>query len=69
MVVSARARRYNYLGFADDWMSTCGADVMAALEHWPVGVASTRMDGGTTTLHRDLESLVAGFLGKEDAIV
>eukprot|EP00622_Pseudochattonella_farcimen_P000810 FR735378.1.p1 GENE.FR735378.1~~FR735378.1.p1 ORF type:complete len:294 (+),score=39.56 FR735378.1:70-882(+) len=60
---------YNYLGFADDWKNTCGGDVLDALEQWPVGVSSSRMDMGTTKLHTQLEALVAKFLGKEDALV
>mmetsp|Transcript_43792 Transcript_43792/g.98998 ORF Transcript_43792/g.98998 Transcript_43792/m.98998 type:complete len:516 (+) Transcript_43792:131-1678(+) len=60
---------YNYLGFADDWKNTCGPDVLGALEAWPVGVCAGRLDGGSTLLHKELERLVADFLGKEDAIV
>lgn len=60
---------YNYLGFADDWESTCGPDVRKALAEWPVGVSSSRMDLGTTKLIVELEQLVAEFLGKEDALV
>ena len=60
---------YNYLGFADDWKDTCGGDVLEALEKWPVGLASARMDMGTTALHTELEALVAKFLGKEDCLV
>jgi len=60
---------YNYLGFGDDWKATCGPDVFAALDKWPVGVCASRMEGGTTSLHTELESLVADFLGKEAAFV
>jgi len=60
---------YNYLGFADDWMSTCGPDVKNSLIDFGVSSASTRSEYGTTTKHRELEQTVARFLGKEDAIV
>lgn len=60
---------YNYLGFADDWKNTCGEDVLNSVKKWPVGVCATRKDGGTTTVHKELENLVADFLGKEDCIV
>mmetsp|Transcript_20047 Transcript_20047/g.47911 ORF Transcript_20047/g.47911 Transcript_20047/m.47911 type:complete len:610 (+) Transcript_20047:430-2259(+) len=60
---------YNYLGFADDWMATCGPDVKASLQDFGVSMASTRTEYGTTTKHRELEETVARFLGKEDAVV
>ena len=60
---------YNYLGFADDWMSTCGGPMLDALQAWPVGCASSRSDLGTTALHTELEGIVANFVGKEAAIV
>jgi serine palmitoyltransferase len=59
---------YNYLGFADDWKNTCGEDVLNSVKKWPVGVCATRKDGGTTTVHKELERMVADFLGKEDCI-
>ena len=55
---------YNYLGFADDWQKSCGADVLNALDAWPVGVSSPRSEGGTTSLHKKLEALMADFVGK-----
>jgi len=60
---------YNYLGFADDWKNTCGDDVLNSLTQWPVSVCATRKDGGTTVKHKELERLVADFLGKEECIV
>lgn len=54
---------YNYLGFADDWDSTCGDDVKGALADWPVGLSSSRMDAGTVPLHTELERSIAEFLG------
>lgn len=60
---------YNYLGFADDWQSTCAESVKASLNDLPVSTSSSHSEFGTTVLHRDLEQTVAKFLGKEDAIV
>ncbi|KAJ8605198.1 hypothetical protein CTAYLR_000420 [Chrysophaeum taylorii] len=60
---------YNYLGFADDWESTCGDTVLRAVEEWPISCGSSRSELGTTTLHRRLEQQMAAFVGKEDAIV
>ena len=58
---------YNYLGFAaqDDY---CTPRVERALDTLGWGACSSRADAGTTPVHRELESLVAEFLGKEDAI-
>ncbi len=50
-------------------MSTCGGPVLDALRSWPVGCASSRSDLGTTALHKELEGIVANFVGKEAAIV
>ena len=60
---------YNYLGFADDWNGTCEKDVVSSLDNLPVAMSSSRCEVGTTVLHKELESLVANFLKKEDAIV
>ena len=60
---------YNYLGFADDWNDTCEADVLRVVRSSPVSCSSPRVEVGTHALHRDLERLVARFLGKEDALV
>lgn len=49
---------YNYLGFADDWGSTCRAGVMPVLDSLPVGCSINRRDYGenkglyTTVLYR-----------------
>ena len=59
---------YNYLGFADDWDVTCRKGVMEALDALPVSTSSSRMEFGTTKLHRQVEQLVSSFLGKEDAM-
>lgn len=60
---------YNYLGFADDWSATCRSGVMPVLDKLPVGCSINRKDYGTTTTHRELEEMVARFLGKEECIV
>lgn len=60
---------YNYLGFADDWQSTCRGDVLQALERFPVSVCSSFAEGGYLSLHRELERSVADFVGKEDAVI
>lgn len=60
---------YNYLGFADDWNDTCGETVLKSLHEWPVASCSSRVDLGTSTLHKELEDCVASFVGKESAIV
>lgn len=39
---------YNYLGFADDWGSTCKTGVMPILDKQPVGVSINRKDYGKT---------------------
>ncbi len=59
---------YNYLGFGDP-NSPTKPDVFDALERFGVSTCSARSSLGTTTLHHDLESLVARFVGKEDAMV
>jgi serine palmitoyltransferase len=61
---------YNYLGFADDWDSTCGEKVREALETYGVGSSgSSPWDAGSTVLHKKLERMMADFLDKEDSIV
>ena len=59
---------YNYLGFADDWKLTCSGDVLVSLNNLPVSNSSCRNEFGTTTLHREVEEVVARFLNKEDAL-
>jgi serine palmitoyltransferase len=59
---------YNYLGFADDWNVTCKKDVLQSLQDLPVSTSSPRAEFGTTVLHREVEKLVARFLGKEDSL-
>jgi serine palmitoyltransferase len=60
---------YNYLGFADDWQTSCKDAVMPTLDTFNSCMCSSRMDVGTSRLHTDLEELVARFVGKEAALV
>lgn len=57
----------NYLGLSSD------ARIMAAardaLEKWGYGVSSVRFICGTQTLHLELETALARFLGTEDAVL
>jgi serine palmitoyltransferase len=59
---------YNYLGFGNGH-PVCDADVKEATRRYSVNLSTTRLDFGTTRLHRDVEALAARFVGKEDAIV
>ena len=60
---------YNYLGFADDWANTCRERVMTSLNTWPISMQTSLGEGGCTAIHKDLESTVARFVGKEAALV
>lgn len=64
-----RLQSYNYLGFADDWHETCRADVMATVAAWPLSLCASFAEGGYTSLHRRLETVVAKFLRKDDAVI
>ncbi|CAN4100589.1 unnamed protein product [Withania somnifera] len=59
---------YNYLGFAasDEY---CTPRVIEYLKRFSPSTCSTRVDGGTTVLHGELEECVANFVGKPAAIV
>ncbi|KAH6803280.1 long chain base2 [Perilla frutescens var. hirtella] len=59
---------YNYLGFAaaDEY---CTPRAIETLKKFSPSSCSSRVDGGTTTLHVELEKCVANFLGKDAAIV
>uniref|UniRef100_A0A6N2KUX3 serine C-palmitoyltransferase n=1 Tax=Salix viminalis TaxID=40686 RepID=A0A6N2KUX3_SALVM len=59
---------YNYLGFAaaDEY---CTPRVIETLKRFSPSTCSPRVDGGTTTLHNELEERVANFVGKPAAIV
>ncbi len=57
----------NYLGLADN--PELVAAGKAALERYGYGMASVRFICGTQEEHKQLEARIAGFLGKEDAIL
>ncbi|OAY52541.1 long chain base biosynthesis protein 2a isoform X1 [Manihot esculenta] len=59
---------YNYLGFAaaDEY---CMPRVIESLKKYCPSTCSSRVDGGTTALHNELEKCVAEFVGKPAAIV
>ncbi|KAF9608737.1 hypothetical protein IFM89_010869 [Coptis chinensis] len=59
---------YNYLGFAsaDEY---CTPRVIESLKKFSPSTCSTRVDGGTTILHTELEECVAKFVGKPASIV
>lgn len=57
----------NYLGLANDPQVIAAA--RAALDDSGFGMASVRFICGTQRLHRELEQAIAGYLGKDDAIL
>ncbi|KAL7603016.1 hypothetical protein Lser_V15G17488 [Lactuca serriola] len=59
---------YNYLGFAaaDEY---CTPRVTETLKRYSASTCSTRVEGGTTALHIELEDVVADFVGKPVAMV
>ncbi|KAI3909037.1 hypothetical protein MKX01_025005 [Papaver californicum] len=59
---------YNYLGFAasDEY---CTPRAVESLKKFSPITCSTRVDGGTTILHVELEECVAKFVGKPAAMV
>ena len=57
----------NYLGLADNAQVIAAAH--AALDRYGFGMASVRFICGTQEEHKALEARIAGFLGKEDAIL
>lgn len=59
---------YNYLGFGDAKSPTLMSTEQAT-RLYGVGMASTRQEAGSIILHRELEELVAEFVGQEAAIV
>lgn len=58
---------YNYLGFGDPNSPTKDS-VFKSIDKWGASTGSTRMSVGTTTLHADLEAIVARFLRKDAAL-
>jgi glycine C-acetyltransferase len=57
----------NYLGLANEPRLIKAAQ--QGLERWGFGLASVRFICGTQTIHRELETAIARFLGKEEAIL
>ncbi|KAE8021272.1 hypothetical protein FH972_007178 [Carpinus fangiana] len=59
---------YSYLGFAasDEY---CTPRVVESSKRYSPSTCSSRVDGGTTVLHNQLEKYVAKFVGKPSAIV
>ena len=57
----------NYLGLADHQELIAAAK--AALDSHGLGMASVRFICGTSDLHRELENVIANYLGMEDAIL
>lgn len=59
---------YNYLGFAEN-SGECTDAVEGSITNFGNVMCSSRLEAGTTVVHRELETLMAEFLGKEDCIV
>jgi serine palmitoyltransferase len=59
---------YNYLGFAENNGPSSGEAVRSVSQHG-LATLSSRVELGTLACHQRLESLVAKFLGVEDALV
>jgi serine palmitoyltransferase len=59
---------YNYLGFAGNKVPHLKELIACATTHG-VSTQSPAVELGTTTLHRELEELIAQFVGKEEALV
>lgn len=59
---------YNYLGFAasDEY---CTPQAIQSLRKFSQSTCSSRVDGGNTILHEELEEMVARFVGKPAAMV
>jgi glycine C-acetyltransferase len=57
----------NYLGLASD--GTLMRAAQEGLARWGLGLASVRFICGTQSIHKDLETAIARFLGVDDAIL
>jgi glycine C-acetyltransferase len=57
----------NYLGLADHPRVVAAA--RAALDDWGYGLASVRFICGTQRIHKDLETAISRFVGKQDTIL
>ncbi|OHT13430.1 aminotransferase, classes I and II family protein [Tritrichomonas foetus] len=58
---------YNYLGFGDP-DEYCTPAVIEDMKRYGPSTCTTRVDLGTTTVHRELEETLSRFLKTEDAI-
>ena len=58
---------YNYLGFAEN-QGPCAEDAIRAVHERGVSLPSTRRELGNASYLRELDKLVAEFVGHEDAI-
>ncbi|KAJ4496105.1 serine palmitoyltransferase 2 [Lentinula edodes] len=59
---------YNYLGFAQA-RGGCADAVEEGMKIYGVSTCGSRLEGGSSDLHTTTESLVAKFIGTEDALV
>jgi serine palmitoyltransferase len=59
---------YNYLGFGEN-RGSCTDAVELAIKHYGCGITSTRLELGNLAVHRELEGLIARFLGVKSAMV
>ena len=59
---------YNYLGFASA-QGGCADVVEETLRRYGVSTCGARLEGGSSELHMTAESLVARFVGEEDALI
>ncbi|KAG6827554.1 hypothetical protein H0H92_011305 [Tricholoma furcatifolium] len=59
---------YNYLGFAQA-RGGCADAVEESIRRYGVSTCGSRLEGGSTDLHAVAESLVAQFVGMEDAVI
>ncbi|EAY14532.1 aminotransferase, classes I and II family protein [Trichomonas vaginalis G3] len=58
---------YNYLGFGDP-DEYCTPVVKQVLDKYGPATSSSRVEAGTTQIHKEFEEIIAKFLGTEDAI-
>ncbi|KAF9026818.1 serine palmitoyltransferase 2 [Hymenopellis radicata] len=59
---------YNYLGFAQA-RGGCADVVEETIKRYGVSTCGTRLEGGTSELHKVGEALVAQFVGMEDSLI
>lgn len=59
---------YNYLGFASNSGPVIEEDVKA-LGKYSTSTCASAVEGGYTSIHKDLEKQIAEFVGKESAII